>query len=173
MVVRVISIWGSSTVPVMRLARYPRADPKTAPPATARKYCSIPFGTVSFSATIAPNRMPKRTTAVPSLRRLSPSMMRDNRLSTLRSLKIASTEMGSVAEMMHPKRSAMSTGKPINQCTRYPVTRAASSTPALASSNRGTELRSSSRTSSFTLPSKTSAGRNNIKITSGVSQSGR
>ena len=173
MVVRVISIWGSSTFPVMRLARYPRADPKTAPPATAMKYCSRPFGTVSFSATIAPNRMPKRTTAVPSLRRLSPSMMRDNRLSTLRSLKMASTEMGSVAEMMHPKRSAMSTGKPINQCTRYPGTRAASSTPALASNNRGTELRSSSRTSSFTLPSKTSAGRNNIKITSGVSQSGR
>src|SRR5438445_718502 len=72
-----------------------------------------------------------------------------------------------------PKRSAMSTGKPINQCTRYRVTRAASSTPALASDNRGTELRSRSRTSSFTLPSKTSAGRNNIKITSGVSQSGR
>jgi hypothetical protein len=69
-------------------------------------------------------------------------MMRDNRLSTVRSLKMASTEMGSVAEMMHPKRSAMSTGKPINQCTRYPVTRAARSTPTLASNNRGTELRS-------------------------------
>jgi len=107
------SIWGSSAVPVMRLARYPRADPKTAPPATARKYCSLPFGTVSFPAATAPSRMPKRTTAVPSLRRLSPSMIRDNRLSTVRSLKMASTEMGSVAEMMHPKRSAMSTDSQI------------------------------------------------------------
>ena len=72
--------------------------------------------------------------------------------------------MGSVAEMMEPKRSAMSTGSPINQCTRYPVKQA--QRPAHQRWRAIIKERSSewsARTSSFTLPSKTSAGRNRIK----------
>jgi len=40
-------------------------------------------------------------------------------------LKIASTEMGSVAEMIDPKSSAVNTGSPVAQWTRYPVTKVA------------------------------------------------
>src|SRR5260370_1378927 len=88
MVVRVISIWGSSTVPVMRLAKYPKAAPTTAPPATLKKSSPTPPGTPNFPAKKAPNKFPPKATAVPSFRRLSPCMMRDSRLSIFKDLKV-------------------------------------------------------------------------------------
>ena len=42
-------------------------------------------------------------------------MIRNSRWSTLRSLKIASTEMGSVAEMIEPNSNEMSNGMPISE----------------------------------------------------------
>ena len=49
---------------------------------------------------------------------VSPSTISESRLSIRRSLKMARTEMGSVAEIIAPKSNAIATGRPVVQCTR-------------------------------------------------------
>ena len=74
-------------------SRVPHAKPIAAPPTTAKRNCPIPFPPPSPPATTPAKRIWKTTTAVPSFKRLSPSIMTESRLSILRSLKMASTEM--------------------------------------------------------------------------------
>ncbi len=82
------------------------------------KNCPTPFATPKCPAMIPARRIWKSAAAVPSFSRLSPSMINDRRLSILRSLKMASTEIGSVAEIIAPKRSAICTGRPVVQWTK-------------------------------------------------------
>ena len=54
-------------------------------------------------------------------------------LSTAMSLKMASTEIGSVAATIAPKTNAMRTGIPSAQCSAKPEIRVAANTPTVAS----------------------------------------
>ena len=75
----------------------------------------MPLATPKCPATMPASRIWKSAAAVPSFSRLSPSMINDRRLSIFRSLKMASTEIGSVAEIIAPKRSAICVGRPVVQ----------------------------------------------------------
>lgn len=76
-----------------------------------------PEAMLKCPATAAANRIWKRTTAVPSLNRLSPSKSTVRRLETVICLAIESTAIGSVAEMIAPKRRAIKIGIPISHAT--------------------------------------------------------
>ena len=61
---------------------------------------------VTWAPATNPRLSVKKTMAVPSLSRLSPSSRTESRLGACRFLKIATTAMGSVAETSAPKTKA-------------------------------------------------------------------
>jgi len=108
----------------MRLA-VSRTDPKTAPPATARKYCSNLLE-VSFSGNDGPEQDSKENDCRSIVEKAFSSMMEGQPLVYPQILGDGRTEHGVRGRDDAPEQKCNEQGKPINQCTRYPVTRAAS-----------------------------------------------
>ena len=86
----------------------------------------------------------KRTSPVPSLRRLSPSTIVDRAGGTRRRLNVATTAAGSVAETMAPTMNESPMGSPVASVSTTATMAAEIRTPGIARSTRPPNQRRSS-----------------------------
>ena len=113
-------------------------------------------------------RIVKATIAVASLNRLSPSTRIASRLGAPRSLKIATTATGSVAETIAPSSRHAIRAKSVTPQRATPTATVEISSPMTASVRIGAMSSSSRRTSMERADSKTRAGRKTKKTASEV-----
>ena len=110
---------------------------------------------------------PTSTSAVPSLNRLSPSMMAASRCGTRTLRKASSTLTVSVIASTAPSSSATENGRPISQAAIAAVTRSDRATPGTARARMGRAARRMLALSADSAPWKTRIGRNTINTISG------
>ena len=110
---------------------------------------------------------PTSTSAVPSLKRLSPSMIAASRCGTRTLRKASSTLTVSVMARRAPRSSATGNGRPIAQVATAAVARSDMATPGTASARIGRAAWRRLAASADSAPSKIRIGRNTISTTPG------
>ena len=140
-------------------ARAIRKPTMMPPRKTFRKPRPPPTRSASTLPMIMAARMLNSTMAVASLNRLSPSTSTARRFGAPRSLKIATTATGSVADRIAPSSRQTRKLIPDTAQTAPPTMKAEISSPTIARNRIGRISASNFRTSMARLLSKTSAGR--------------
>ena len=146
----------------------PSDKPMSNPPSETSTNSNSPSARLNSPVKAAPKMMLKITTAEPSLKRLSPSIIVVSFLGAPNARNIATTATGSVAAMSAPKISAVESVNDVPQATRPPTTNVLMMTPKMASIKIGDKFWRSSLTSTWKAASKSKGGRKSAKISSSV-----
>jgi len=141
-----------------RAATDPPRTPTTVPPASRTASLRRKSEGAGWPPAMVARTAAKTAIPVPSLNRLSPSIIatRGAGAPSIRTRVI--TAMGSVGERIAPRRKALAQSSPSSRCVTVPMRRTVRATPRVASSEIGTTALRSSPRSSPRAASNTSGG---------------